>query len=377
MTNNEQEHISPLMPAIHLPRGPYSTFTPGPESLIYTTERPTPRPNPTQYLLKVQTTALCRNELAWAEVLSPSRSEPAIPGHDVCGIVLSTPTTDEHRHDGPKFKVGDAVFGLLAFDRDGGAADCAVAEERELAFKPRNVSAAVACAVPLSGLSAWQAFFECAGLTDVANEGQEEKEEDGRMGDKSGRQREPMRVLITNASGGVGVQAVQLLRSETLFGTRKFWICGTCSGRNEEFVRDQLKADEVIDYTAHRDISEAFSSRGWKPVDIVLDCIGGETLTQAHSPSVVRDGGVVVSVAQSPSKGVKDSVKDRGVKSSYMVVEPNGEQLHNLSQLIELGELKGYVERVYDLIEARQAMERVESQRVRGKVVLRVNHYTS
>lgn len=374
MTTSEQEHIAPLMPAIHLPRGPYHAFNPGPESLIYTTTRRTPRPNPSQYLLKVQTTSLTRNELTWPEVLSPSRPEPAIPGHDICGIVLSTPQTDEHCMRGPKFKVGDEVFGLLAFDRDGGAADCVLALEEELAFKPRNVSAAVSCAVPLSGLSAWQAFFGQAGLTEVANRGQGEAERvaEGKGGLVEGRK--PMRVLITNASGGVGVQAVQLLRSQTLFGTQKFWICGTCSGRNEGFVKGELGADEVIDYTVNRDISEAFRTRGWEPVDIVFDCVGGETLRQVHSPAVVRDGGVVVSIAQPPEK---EWAKDRDLKSSFFIVEPNGEQLQKLAQLVEAGELKGYVEKVYDLIEAREAMNRVESARVRGKVVLRVNHYTS
>ena len=275
---------------------------------------------------------------------------------------------------GPKFKVGDEVFGLLAFDRDGGAADCVLALEEELAFKPRNVSAAVSCAVPLSGLSAWQAFFGQAGLTEVANRGQGEAERvaEGKGGLVEGRK--PMRVLITNASGGVGVQAVQLLRSQTLFGTQKFWICGTCSGRNEGFVKGELGADEVIDYTVNRDISEAFRTRGWEPVDIVFDCVGGETLRQVHSPAVVRDGGVVVSIAQPPEK---EWAKDRDLKSSFFIVEPNGEQLQKLAQLVEAGELKGYVEKVYDLIEAREAMNRVESARVRGKVVLRVNHYTS
>lgn len=382
----EQEHIPPLMPAVHIPDPRTSDpLLPTPRSLVYSPQHRTPKPTASQYLVKVQAAAVSRGELTWPEVLdTASRGvSPAVIAHDVCGSILATPQTDEQMLYGPTFKVGDEVFGLLAFDKDGGAADCAVAEEKELAFRPRNVSAAEACTVPLSALSAWQAFFEHGGLEHVATLREEDMKEgeerlNSRRGSGGSSTARPLRVLITNASGGVGVQAIQLLRSHTLFGTRKFWICGTCSHRNSSFVLDDLRADAVVDYTVSPDIDEAFASRGWEPVDLVLDCIGGETQRRVHSPAVVRDSGVVVSVANPPPADDDDvaAARERGVKSSFFVVEPNGEQLQKIATLVENGEVRGVVDGVYDLVDARQAMERVESQRARGKVVLRVNCYS-
>ncbi|PGG95893.1 hypothetical protein GX51_08072, partial [Blastomyces parvus] len=260
----EQENIPPTIPALYLPLPPSHPYTttnpPPPSTLRYTATHPTPSPTESQYLLKIQTTALCRGELGWAETLLPPPPPPhsnspttnstltRIPGHDICGIILSTPQTDTHSATGPKFKVGDEVVALLAFARDGGAADVAVAVEAELAFKPRNVSAALAACVPLSALTAWQALFEQAGVRgwvwDSDSEGglqqqKQEEEDDGGV----------RRVLVLNASGGVGVMVCQMLRAKLLLGggagRGRFWVCGVCSGRNAGFVSGELGVDEV------------------------------------------------------------------------------------------------------------------------------------
>ncbi|KAK2809148.1 hypothetical protein FQN50_003983 [Emmonsiellopsis sp. PD_5] len=405
----EQEHIPATMPALHLPPGPYdSSSPPPPSSLLYTPNRPTPTPTPTQYLLKILTSSLCRGELSWPETLLPSRqSAPPIPGHDVCGIVLATPAVDERSLTGPKFKVGDEVVGLLAFARDGGCADVAVAEEAELAFKPRNVRAVEAAAVPLSALTGWQALFgrdatgtwmgtgagvgiggfKGAGLKGVVEYSSAEDE-----GEEARREREVAddrvkRVLVLNASGGVGVMFLQLLRAKMLFGDDargRFWICGTCSGRNAEFVRGELGADEVLDYTSVKKgegggLGGAFRERGWDPVDFVLDCVGGETLRQAHDPSIVRDGGIVLSIVEPVPESeawadVRAGIVKRGLTSQFFIVEPNGEQLEKISVLVDRGQLRAFVEQEMGLEEGREAMELVESGRVRGKIVLRVNY---
>ncbi|KAK2744401.1 hypothetical protein FQN57_004298 [Myotisia sp. PD_48] len=392
MTTSEQEHISPRMPAVHLPQGPYDASSPPqPSELLYDPEFPTPKPNQEQYLLKIQDAALCRGELAWPEVLSDLRyPHPPIPAHDISGIVLSTPTVDERSAAGPRFKVGDEVFALLAFDRDGGAADCTLAEEHELSFKPQNISFKEAASIPLSSLTAWQAFFQHGNLKYVAdkrgyfNGADTEPIIDGADNKLDGDikqmepQEQPIRVLITNASGGVGVQALQLLRSRTLFGDQKFWICGTCSSRNASFVKDQLHANEVLDYTVQPNISEAFVANGWQPVDIVLDCIGGLALKQCHSPSVVRDGGLVLSIAHPIVTAWGNlGIQERQLSSKFFIVQPNGKQLEKIAILVEQGEVRGFVDAVFDLHQAKAAMELVESKRVRGKVVLRVNCYTS
>ncbi|OJD14912.1 hypothetical protein AJ78_04797 [Emergomyces pasteurianus Ep9510] len=410
----EQENIPSSIPALYLPLPPSHPYTtanpPSPSTLAYTPNHPTPSPTETQYLLKIQTTALCRGELGWAETLSPPSTSAStctskqtasqqpnedhkrIPGHDISGVVLSTPRTDEHSITGPKFKVGDEVIGLLAFARDGGAADVAVAVEGELAFKPRNVSAVEAACLPLSGLTAWQAIFEGAelkgwvGYSDgEADEGEEEENEKWRREWEREKER-VKRVLVLNASGGVGVMVCQLLRAKMLFGEEaesgRFWVCGVCSGRNEEFVRGQLGVDEMLDYTKEKEgLGEAFRERGWEPVDLVVDCIGGQTLKQAHDAAVVRDGGIVISVAQAvPERkleweGVRDAIAKRGLASRFFIVRPDGEQLEKIALLVEKGELRSFVEKEMELYEGRKAMELVESGRVRGKVVLRVNYY--
>jgi NADPH:quinone reductase-like Zn-dependent oxidoreductase len=91
---------------------------------------------------------------------------------------------------------------------------------------------------------------------------------------------------------------------------------------------------------------------------------------------VVRDGGVVVSIVQPmlPEWGLDQEVEARGVKSTFFIVSPDGYQLSKIGTLVEKGEVKGIVDRVFELHEGKEAMELVESQRVRGKVVLRVNY---
>ncbi|KKZ68433.1 hypothetical protein EMCG_05892 [[Emmonsia] crescens] len=394
----EQENIPSSIPALYVPLPPSHPYTttnpPPPSTLLYTPNHPTPTPTESQYLLKIQTTALCRGELGWAETLSPppqhnqirssssSSRQPdeilkRIPGHDISGIILSTPQTDTHSITGPKFKVGD---------------------EGELAFKPRNVSAVEAACLPLSGLTGWQAIFEGAGVKGWVgySDGDSDEEEWRREWEKEKEKEKERvkRVLVLNASGGVGVMVCQLLRAKMLFGEEagkgkgsgsgsgRFWVCGVCSGRNEEFVRGQLGVDEVLDYTKEREgLAEAFRKRGWEPVDLVVDCIGGETLRQAHDAAVVRDGGIVVSAAQPvPERepewaGVRDAIAKRGLTSRFFIVRPDGEQLEKIALLVEKGELRPFVEREMELYQGREAMELVESGRVRGKVVLRVNSY--
>lgn len=125
---------------------------------------PTPVPSSNQYLLKIQTAAFCQDEIRLATALNPRKSEPQIPLHSICGTVINTPTQDHARPAGSRFKIGDNVFGVMSYTRDGGAADYALALGSELAFKPLNIGAAEAAAVALPALTAWQALFKYGGL---------------------------------------------------------------------------------------------------------------------------------------------------------------------------------------------------------------------
>jgi NADPH:quinone reductase-like Zn-dependent oxidoreductase len=132
--------------------------------LVLDTEFPTPQPSANQYLLKVQTAAFCQDELRLASELNPTKTTPQIPLHSLCGTVISTPAQDHGRPFGPRFKIGDVVFGVLSYTRDGGAADYVVATERELTLKPKSITATEAAALALPALTAWQALFRYAGL---------------------------------------------------------------------------------------------------------------------------------------------------------------------------------------------------------------------
>ncbi|KAJ5130789.1 uncharacterized protein N7515_006828 [Penicillium bovifimosum] len=133
-------------------------------NLVFDTGFPTPQPTPQQYLLKVCTAAFCHDEIRLAGLLNPPKKEPQIPLHSICGTVVITPSEDDDKDEGPKFKIGDIVFGVVSYTRDGGAADYVVATEGELALKPGNITVSEAAALALPALTAWQALFRYAGL---------------------------------------------------------------------------------------------------------------------------------------------------------------------------------------------------------------------
>ncbi|CAI7580890.1 unnamed protein product [Penicillium glandicola] len=157
-------------------------------NLVFDAGFPTPQPSPGQYLLKIATAAFCHDEIRLAELLNPPITTPQIPLHSLCGTVISTPREDDKREKGPKFKIGDVVFGVMSYKRDGGAADYAVATESELALKPDNITVAGAAALALPALTAWQALFRYAGLDpDVPGGLNEDDDEFGSGGIGVGR----------------------------------------------------------------------------------------------------------------------------------------------------------------------------------------------
>ncbi len=272
---------------------------------------PTPEPGAGEALVRVQAAAITRDELEW-----PTDRLPAIPSYELSGVVVDTgPDVDESL-------VGDAVYALTAFDRDGAAAEYAVVRVELLAPKPQRLGHVESAAVPLAALSAWQALFD------------------------HGQLAEGQRVLIHGATGGVGHFATQLARE------RGAHVIATVSSRNVDTAR-ALGADDVIDHTTTR-FEDAID-----PVDLVFDTAGGDHLQR--SPAVLRAGGRLVSVAE--------ETPDGGV---YFVVEPNREQLLEISTQIDAGGLRPAIDGVFELSDARAAFERSLSRDSRGKVVLRV-----
>ncbi|KAL8824427.1 MAG: hypothetical protein Q9170_008160 [Blastenia crenularia] len=376
------------MRALHLPglsvdkKPPFAFPSPTlpPSALVYTdSDYPTstikpkvsgnsqldPQPS---YLVRVSHTALTRGELTWEETLKPSRFKEhggAIPGHDLIGSIeeiYSPSVQGEESVAEPPFRVGDKVAALLAFDRDGAAADYTLAEGGELAHVPAGMDDERLATVPLSGLSAWQALLEHGGLLESRFD---------QPGSSIGEEVRT-RVLVTGASGSVGVMATQIAKAAGCF------VIGTCSSRNVEFVKHFLGADEVVDYTRVSSLMHGFEEAELEPVDIVVDTVGKRTLLETMDPRIVKDNARVVSLA-SPLKAAASGAEEtgkafegRGGKFTFFVVRPDGEQLAKLIRLVKAEQVRGFVDRVESLSSGTEAMERVETGRSRGKVVLQV-----
>jgi NADPH:quinone reductase-like Zn-dependent oxidoreductase len=225
-------------------------------------------------------------------------------------------------------QVGDEVYALCGFDADGAAADYALVKGDVLAAKPRTLDHVESAALPLAGLSAWQGLFD------------------------HGRLEPGQRVLIHGGAGSVGALAVQLARDR---GAR---VIATASPPSLESVRE-LGADQVIDHTAG-----GFEDQV-APVDLVFDTAGGERLQR--SAAVLREGGRLVSIAADPP----ETDEDGAITALYFVVEPNRDQLTELTRLADAGRLRVTIDRTYLLADARAAFERSLAREGRGKVVLR------
>jgi NADPH:quinone reductase-like Zn-dependent oxidoreductase len=298
----------------------------GPDALVYE-EVPLPTLTPGDALVRVRAAGISPAEFTWQIWETPDgRSRlPAIPSHEVSGVVAAlAPGVQE-------VAIGDAVYALTDFFRDGAAAEYVAVRAADLAPKPRTLDHAQAAAMPLSALTAWQALFDHANLI----KGQ--------------------RVVIHGAAGGVGSFAVQLAH----------WcgahVIGTASARNLSFVRE-LGADEVIDYHATPFETEL------RDVDVVFDTIGGATLERSWA--VLRQHGLLITIVRPPTPAWATGRHARGV---FFIVEPRREELIELGRLADAGVVRPMVEAVLPLDQARAAYERGAREHPRGKLVLAVS----
>jgi NADPH:quinone reductase-like Zn-dependent oxidoreductase len=292
--------------------------TGGPEVLLLE-DLPTPEPDDGQVLVRVRAASV--NPIDWKLRRGNSPVElPKILGNDISGTVEVSRAA--------ALADGAEVFG---FAGSGGYAEYSLSAPVALAPKPAGVTDEQAAALPVAGLTAWQALFDRGGL------------ERGQT------------ALIAGAAGGVGHLAVQLAKRA---GAR---VIGTGSSRNREFVLG-LGADEYVDYT-QQDVREAVSD-----VDVALDAVGGET-TETLVP-VVREGGILVTIAAEPPE---DSARSRGARAELLIMSPNAEQLARIAGLVQAGEIRVELSEVLPLSEARRAHELSESGHTRGKIVLTID----
>jgi NADPH:quinone reductase-like Zn-dependent oxidoreductase len=298
-----------------------------PDVLVYE-DAPKPEPAAGEVLVKVHATSV--NPIDWkvrAGHLKSFRDYPLpfILGWDVSGVVESVGS------GATAFKPGDEVYGRPDLARSGAYAEYVVVKESEIARKPTGLDHVHSAAIPLVGLTAWQALFDAAGLT---------------AGQK---------VLVHAAAGGVGHMAIQLAKLKNLY------VTGTASGSNQEYLK-QLGCDLPINYetTRFEDVVHDY--------DAVIESMGGEV--RNRSWKVLKKGGILVALIGPPPS--EEDAKAHGVRASIIWGQAKADQLTEIARLADSGRVKPEIAAVFPLRDAAKAHQMSETEHVRGKIVLQV-----
>jgi NADPH:quinone reductase-like Zn-dependent oxidoreductase len=279
------------------------------------------RPEPGEGEVQVRVHAASVNPVDWKYRQGrASDSLPMVLGRDISGVV------DVSRAEG--FAEGDEVFGRSA---SGGYAEYATAVAGQIAKKPDGVSHEEAAAIPVAGLTAWEALFATAKL---------EKDQTA---------------VVAGAAGGVGHFGVQFAK---VAGAR---VIATGSGANRDFVLG-LGADEYVDYTK-QDVGEAVNE-----ADVALDTVGGE-VTASLLPAL-RDGGTIVTIASAPPE---EAARERGIRAELLIMDAGTVELTRIGELVAAGEVHVEIAEAIPLVEAKRAHELSESGHVRGKLVFQLS----
>ena len=288
-----------------------------------------PRPSPTPTEVLVRTAAAGVNPVDWkTRARGGFVGEPPFTvGWDVAGVV------EEVGYGVTTLSVGDRVFGMPRFPREAAAyAEFVTSPSRQLARTPDGLDDVEAGALPLAGLTAWQALVETANV-------------------KPGQ-----RVLVLAAAGGVGHLAVQVAKAGGAY------VLGTARTEKRPFLAD-IGVDEAIDYT-----SESVAERAGE-VDVVLDAVGGDTANDALP--AVRDSGIVVTLSGTSVGLLRELAGDR-IRVEGILVEPDRAGLESLAELAASGALRPHVSHTFPLADAARAHELGETGRTQGKLVLTV-----
>jgi NADPH:quinone reductase-like Zn-dependent oxidoreductase len=273
---------------------------------------------------------------------------PLILGNDVAGVVVEVGSRVR------RFKPGDEVYARPDKDRIGTFAEFIAMNERDVAIKPANLTMEEAASIPLVGLTAWQALVEKADL-------------------KPGQ-----KVFIQAGTGGVGTFAIQLAKH--LGAT----VATTASAANFELVKD-LGADILIDYKT-QDFETMLHG-----YDVVLHSQDSKTLDK--SLRVLKQGGKLISISGPPdpafadeislpwyvksimyvlSFGARRKAKRLNVTYSFLFMRANGDQLSEITALIDQGVIRPVVETVFPFESTQAALDFVQKGRAKGKIVVKV-----
>lgn len=282
------------------------------------TERPDPQPALNDVVVEVRASGFVPTEVSWSSTWTDRAGRdrgPSIIGHEVAGVVaaLGYGTTG--------LTVGQRVFGLSDWHRDGTLAEFVAMESRNLAPLPGDIDFAVGASLPISGLTAWQGLFQ------------------------HGRLQSGQSVIAHGAAGAVGTMVTQLAREAGAH------VIGTGRAADRQKALD-FGAHEFVDLENERleDIGE---------VDLVFDVIGGEI--QKRSAALIRPGGILVTVT-----GLESRPQD-GVAVDFIVEADRG-QLTELAQRVRDGRLLPNIGEVADLGDALVALN--PSTRRTGKTII-------
>jgi NADPH:quinone reductase-like Zn-dependent oxidoreductase len=233
-------------------------------------------------------------------------------------------------------KQGDEVYGQSGVFAGGSGAfaEMALANADKIAHKPKTLTHEQAAGLPLVGVSAWQALVETIGLS----KGQ--------------------KILIHGGAGGIGSIAIQLAKHLGAY------VATTVSTNDIQFVKEELGADEVIDYK-----TQTFENVLPHDFDAVFDTVGGETYTRSFK--VLKrgggSGGIIVSMLEQPVQELMDQF---GVKAVFLFSQVNRERLTKLAEWVDQNNIRVNVERTFPLDEARAALDYQRDVHPRGKIVL-------
>lgn len=271
---------------------------------------------------------------------------PLILGNDMAGTVVSVGAGVHH------FNPGDEVYARPDDDRIGTFAEFIAVNAASVALKPGNLTMVEAASLPLVALTAWQALVETAQL-------------------KAGQ-----KVFIQAGSGGVGTVAIQLAKHLGAF------VATTTSTANVAWVKD-LGADVVIDYKQQDFATEL------RDYDVVLNSLGKDELTR--SLQILKPGGHLISISGPPtpafaaarglawplkqvirllSHGIRSKAKQKGVTYTFVFMRASGQQLGEITSLVEGGAIRPVIDRVFPFRETLSALAHVESGRAKGKLVV-------
>lgn len=297
--------------------------------LVFTADAPKPSIEANQVLVAVKAAGV--NPFDWKvrEGYMQQNSPltfPATLGGDFAGVIA------EVGADVTGLSVGDEVFGQAnALSGQGSYAEFTPAKADSVAPKPKTLDFATSAALPLVGVSAYQALVEHMKL----QKGQ--------------------RVLIHGGAGGIGSIAIQLAKHLGAY------VATTVAADDIDFAKS-LGADETIDYKS-QDFAAVL-----KDFDAVYDTVGGETYTKSFS--ILKPGGVIVSMLEQPDEMLQ---KERGVTAIAQFTRVTTERLEQLARLVDEGSVKPLIDKTFPLENAAEALGSIQEGAHRGKVVIVVD----